>query len=97
MQASMLKFKTHGFQRDRRSRRRIFVLVEAVHSEVRVVAEGVSGLSQTVQVVAETVGALTMQVERLDVRFDALEAKIQSESVETRAMIKLSSPSSIAA
>ena len=56
--------------------RRIAVLVEAVHSEVRVVAEGVSGLSQTVNVVAETVGALRMQVDRIDVRFDAMETKI---------------------
>jgi len=77
--------------------RRIAVLVEAVHSEVRVVAEGVSGLSQTVRGVAETVGAVRTQVDRIDVRFDALESKIQSESVETRAMIKFRTPSSTAA
>lgn len=56
--------------------RRIAVLVGAVRSDVRTVAEGLMGVSASL---AEL---------RADVQ--KLERKVESESVETRAMIKLS-------
>ena len=70
--------------------RRISVLVEAVRSDVRIVAEGLSGLSGVVGELRDQIGRLENRVETLDISVRAGFDNAKVEFVETRAMIKLS-------
>jgi len=60
---------------------------EEIKRHFNVVAESLRGEIRTV---AEGVGANTDRLDRLDERFDRLEARVAEEAAETRAMIRLS-------
>jgi hypothetical protein len=68
--------------------RRVSVLVEAVRSDVRIVAEGVSALTGAVAGLGNRIDGLENRVENLEITVKAGFDRVDGKLEETRAMIR---------
>ncbi len=71
-------------------KRHISVVIEDVHSKVKIIAEGVSALNDRMERVEGRLGALDERTERIEGRLGGLEARVERGFAETQAMIKFS-------